>query len=58
MKGVVPVSLASRTSTEVGFILEDIFSLFHTVLEKLLTSVIRTNNHSKAIMERREFLCC
>ena len=46
LKGAVPVSLTSGTSTEVGFILEDVFSLFRTVLEKLVTSVIR----------RREFL--
>lgn len=36
LKRVSPSSLISELSTEVGFILEDLFLLFHAVLEKML----------------------
>lgn len=34
LKRVSPASLISELSTEVGFILEDLFLLFHAVVEK------------------------
>lgn len=36
LKRVSPASLISELSTEVGFILEDLFLLFHAVLEKMV----------------------